>query len=206
MFEWIQDNSDVLNTLANFGMLGIWVAYLQLFLQSYRRQRRAHILINRGAGRDLDARCLIGNMSSGAVYVETIVARLFDLDDVVSCAVTDVVRRDEDPLPDDPRAETRQGPLSAGGYVDIGSFRSILDQVALEAEGGAATPADRSFELEVLVIAAYASENRCVGARRRFQVQKEESGFLLKPCTAGTEQVRGRHERLRLETLKQEYL
>ena len=41
MFEWISANSNVINAVANVAMLFVWIAYLQVFLQSFRRQRRA---------------------------------------------------------------------------------------------------------------------------------------------------------------------
>lgn len=204
MFEWLHENGQALDTVANIGMLLVWVAYLQLFLVNFRRQRRPYILVNRGAGRDLDARCLIGNMSSESIYVESIIATLHDDDRTTSCGVTDVVRRDGGPPGEDPRRETRQGPLPAGGYMDVGSFRGMLDQLAQSADAENCVP-DRPFEIEVLVIADYASENLVVGARRSFDVEKRPSRFLLKPRTPGTKQIRSRRERRRLQSMNQEY-
>ena len=48
MWQWISSNYHFLSLLANFGMLIVWVFYLQLFIGSFNRQRRTKILINRG--------------------------------------------------------------------------------------------------------------------------------------------------------------
>ena len=48
MWQWLSDNADTVNVLANGGMLIVWVTYLQVFLAGYRRERRAKILVNRG--------------------------------------------------------------------------------------------------------------------------------------------------------------
>lgn len=40
MLEWISQNSDTLLVALNGLMVIIWVAYLQIFLISFRRQQR----------------------------------------------------------------------------------------------------------------------------------------------------------------------
>jgi hypothetical protein len=76
MLDWISEHHRVLSVLTNIGMLFVWIVYLQLFLSSYKRQTRPKILINVGAGRSIDARCLLSNMSSEAIYVESLIATL----------------------------------------------------------------------------------------------------------------------------------
>lgn len=206
MFEWLQNYSQVVTTLTNFGLLLVWVAYLQLFFQSLRRQRRAHILINRGGGTDLGTRCLIGNMTSEAIYLESIIARIHTNEDVLSCAVTDLEVPSGEQSTEGQRNVTRQGPLSAGDYLDIGSFKGLLDRVMLDGARSVFRTPDHVFEVEMLVIADYASENLVVGARRRFEAKlNAENRVHLKPCSAGTEQIRKMSERRKLEELRQKY-
>ena len=64
MFEWISDNSETVNAVSSVAMLLVWIAYLQVFLISYRRQVRPKIVINRAAGSALNASCFVGNISS----------------------------------------------------------------------------------------------------------------------------------------------
>lgn len=76
MYEWIQEHNKVLSVLISFGTLLIWLVYAQLLYSGYRRQVRPRIVINRGKHRDLNALCIISNMSAEAVFVEHILARL----------------------------------------------------------------------------------------------------------------------------------
>src|SRR5690606_25677631 len=88
--EWMSQRQEFLNLLVNLGMLVVWIAYLQLFLANFRRQRRPNILINFGAGSGLSARCLVSNMSSEAIYIESIIAKLEGDGTTQTCAVTDL--------------------------------------------------------------------------------------------------------------------
>ena len=55
MLEFLSSHADVLNIVINTGMLLVWVIYLQLLLNGYRRQRSSSILITRGAGQGVAA-------------------------------------------------------------------------------------------------------------------------------------------------------
>src|SRR3546814_9936598 len=90
MWEWLAGNAEALNVLANVGMLIVWISYLQLFLAGYRRERRSKILVNRGAGTDMTAHCLLTNMSAESIYVQSIVARLEAAGGTVECQLTDL--------------------------------------------------------------------------------------------------------------------
>lgn len=200
MFNWISQNSDTINVVLNVGMLIVWVAYLQLFLRSYRRTTRPKIVINRGGNSSLDSRCLISNMSSDPIYIESIRASIEAGGERWSCSVTSPLMRDNDPMPSDPKLLTHQGPLHGGAYFDIGSFRDLLHRV-LDCQPG--DLGDRIEELahpgvvEVEVIADYGSEDLPVGAQRRFDINRE-NGIRLIPQRTDTRQIRGRFERLRI--------
>ena len=68
MVEWISENSDLINAVSSAAMLLVWVAYLQVFLHSYRRQLRPKIVVNRAAGTALESSCFVSNMSSESIY------------------------------------------------------------------------------------------------------------------------------------------
>ena len=70
--QWIAQHSQAISALTSIGTLLVWVIYLQIFVSSYRRQLRATLLITHGAGDGLEARCLLSNMSSGAVHVASV--------------------------------------------------------------------------------------------------------------------------------------
>jgi hypothetical protein len=197
MWNWFASNHQVISALANIAMLFVWIAYLQVFVSSYRRQKRPNILINRGAGSGLEARCLISNMSAEAIYIESIIATVETTEGRWSCPVTEMLegRSDLD-------LKTRQGPVQPGQFVDIGSFQNLIEPVLRRSTGlrGAVAPDDLenlvAFELKV--IAVHGSEDLLAGAMRRFDLIRRQDQLLLRGHAVGTQQIRSRRERGRL--------
>lgn len=209
MLEWMSQRQEFLNLLVNLGMLVVWIAYLQLFLANFRRQRRPNILINFGAGSGLSARCLVSNMSSEAIYIESIIAKLEGDGTTQTCAVTDLEDLGAERILEDPKQGTRQGPLASGGYMDIGEFRDLIERV-MRSNG---TPDDgqppslvggRVFELQV--IANYGSENLLVGGERRFDLVERQGQLTLRPRGIDTRQITTWRERRRIARTLREHL
>ncbi|MXQ14518.1 hypothetical protein [Microvirga makkahensis] len=192
MWNWITSNHQVIGTLVNIAMLFVWIAYLQVFVSSYRRQKRSSILINRSSGSGLDARCLISNMSAEAIYIESIIATVATAEGRWSCPVTEPLegRSDLD-------LKTRQGPLQAGRFIDIGSFQSLIEP-ALRMGTVAPNRSENLVAVEIKVIAAHGSEDLLAGATRRFDVIRQQDRLLLRGHVVGTHQIRSRRERERL--------
>lgn len=203
MLDWIRENHQLLSVLANVGMLLVWIVYLQLFLSSYKRQTLPKILINIGAGRDIDARCLVSNMSSDAIYVESLIATLETEKDRWVRPVTDAHELAEE-QEHDLRSVTAQGPLKQGQVMDVGSFRNLVQRVVREAE--CPVPADAEFPedltaLEIQAIADFGPDDLLVGAKRRFELVREDGAWVLGQHTPHTEQIRSRSERRRIKRL-----
>lgn len=199
---WISQNVEILSLLVSVGMLAVWLTYLHVFLVSYNRQTRSKIVINRGAGVDLDARCLISNMSSESIYVESIVASVEAALGDWRCTVTDIEGGGDRELPVDPKKLTHQGPLGPGEYMDIGSYRQLLERV-LDGRGRLETVLKNMtgpVVAQIQVVADYASEDLLVGARRRFRLEAKERRWLLEPQGGGTEQIRSHRERRSIST------
>jgi hypothetical protein len=173
-------------------MLLVWIAYLQVFVSSYRRQKRSNILINRGAGSGLEARCLLSNMSAEAIYIESIIASAETTKGRWRYPVTELLegRSDLD-------LKTRQGPLQAGRFVDIGSFQSLIEPV-FQRGVGAPDDLENLVAFEIKVIAVHGSEDLLAGATRRFDVMRRQDRLRLSGHTVGTHQIRSRRERERL--------
>lgn len=202
MLDWIDQNTELLSLVVSAAMLAVWVAYLHVFLVSYKRQTRSKIVINRGAGIDLDSRCLISNMGSDAIYVESIVASVEAENCDWRCAVTDIEVRGDGEAPADPKKLTHQGPLPSGDYMDIGSYRQLIERV-VDGRGRLETVLAEMrgpVVAQIQVVADYASEDLLVGARRRFALEAQERRWLLKPQNGGTEQIRSRRERRSIST------
>jgi hypothetical protein len=192
MWNWIASNHQIISALANVAMLLVWVAYLHVFVSGYRRQKRSNILINRGVGSGLEARCLISNMSAEAIYIESLIATAETAEGRWSCPVTELMegRSDLD-------LKTRQGPLQAGRFVDIGSFQSLIEP-ALKRGTAAADGLEGLVAFEIKVIAVHGSEDLLAGAKRRFDVVRQQDRLLLRGHTVGTHQIRARQEREKL--------
>lgn len=197
MWNWIAGNHQVISSLANIAMLFVWIAYLQVFVSSYRRQKRSNILINRGAGSGLEARCLISNMSAEAIYIESVIATAETAEGRWSLPVTELLegRSDLD-------LKTRQGPLQAGRFIDIGSFQKLMEPVLQKAKGqrGAVTSdgLENLVSFEIKIIAVHGSEDLLTGAVRRFDLLQRQHRLLLRGHAVGTHQIRSRRERERL--------
>ncbi|WEX10554.1 hypothetical protein [Chelativorans sp. AA-79] len=199
--QWIEQNHDLITALTGAGTLLVWVIYLQVFVSSYRRQLRATLLITRGAGEDLEGRCFVSNMSSGPVYVQSVIVTLDTPDATLICPVTDVLELEGDGVPNDPRLRTRQGPLSTGEIRDIGTFGSLVRHVLKTQTGGSvASRAEQAAVTAVTieVLGIYGQEDLPIGARRRFVLHDEEGRIHIEGEDIATKQIRGRRERRRL--------
>ncbi|MCW4116183.1 hypothetical protein NPA31_014555 [Aurantimonas sp. MSK8Z-1] len=211
MLQWLRSNHELLSVLTNIGMLVIWIAYLQVFVVNFRRQTRPKIIINLGSGRGLDTHCIVSNMSSDAIYVQTMIAAVEREDDRWMLPVTELEGIEEWPSPTDLNLWSRQGPLLAGHMRDMGSLRGVIRHVISNATGDdtALDQLERLLpvRLELQVIAAYGSEELPIGARRGFEITRNEmERTVVRPLDVGTTQIRSRRERRAIVSLLEEQL
>lgn len=209
MLQWLSSNHDVLSLTIDAVLLVVWLTYLQTFLAGYRQQRRPKILINRGGGHGLRSRCLISNMSSEAIYIESIVASVERDGKHASAAVTDLEDLGDDQLAADPKKSTRQGPLGSGDYMDVGDFGDLLDRVRrtdgeLQSAGEARDWVGAGLELQV--IATYGSEKLLVAGRRGFDLVEDRGEVRPRPRELATEQVTSRRQRRRIAKMLRQHL
>lgn len=203
MFQWISDNSSTISVVANVAMVLVWVTYLQLLLASYRRQRQSTILINRGAGSTLDARCLVSNMSAEPIYVQNIIATLKCGEQSWKAAVTDLEDFRSDEIEHAGEA-TNQGPLGVGDYADLGRFKYLAWRAARNA-GVEIEDAAKEFDaIELTVVAAYGPDKYSVAARREYRIDNETGN--LTPTTLSSIQIRSRRERREIDRYLQQII
>lgn len=198
--QWILEHRELISLLVTVGTLVVWVVYLQVFLASYRRQRKPTILINLGQGRGLDAHCLVTNMSAEAIYIHALIARIEGPDGTLACSITELDNETWSD-PSEIRLWTRQGPLKAGHVRDMGSVQAIIDHVMESApKGGPSLDlGDGRHSLELKVIAVHGSEDLLAGARRTFDIIQHEDRPALRPRSYGATQIRSRRERRQME-------
>lgn len=192
--QWVVQHSQVISALTSVGTLLVWVIYLQIFASSYRRQLRATLLITHGAGDGLDARCLLSNMSSGVVYVASVLVTLQTRSDSIVRAVTDI-RAADGQIVQDVGRWTRQGPLDKGETRDLGSFADLVRQALSDAGELSQVPL-QSITLQVIGI--YGSEDLPVGARRTFVLRDRNGDWQIAGKELNTRQIRTRRDRRKL--------
>ena len=160
MWQWMQDNAQVLSVLLNGTMLAVWVAYLQVVTVSFLRANRAVVHISSAAEDGEDARCIVSNMGSDAVYVLAVQVGLRCGGRQLNAMVTDKVeRRPVDA--EDYRDRTLQGPLAGGEAMDVGSFRTLCQRA--EKRLGEGLSLDTCSEVEITVIVAAQQAHKLMG-------------------------------------------
>ncbi|PSJ20980.1 hypothetical protein CVH10_14405 [Halomonas sp. ND22Bw] len=226
MFEWLAQHRDVLVVFINLVTLAIWLVYAQLLYWGFRRQRRPRLLINRGKKRDIDALCIISNMSAESIFLEYIVADLETSRGTITVDVTDreqqysegdetrgdTTTHDGSPPerrhdPSAGRHDTRQGPLDSGDFLHIGTFSGLIHSIA-ELEGiemAGHRPADDLVlhSLTIRLIGIYGPEDMPVGAERRFRLEDRGDQCALTPASWDTKRLASWRQRRRLRRLIQ---
>ena len=226
MLEWIKQMSPLLQLGISVCTLLIWVIYAQLLYAGFLRQRRAALIINRGGSKNIDALCLISNMSAEAIFIQYILVELRTTTHCLTMDVTDKEMRKPDATSDDSQDEeqgssrshsierlltesSHQGPLDSSHYLHIGSFRDLLrrlerhtDRQHLFKQEDDAAPSS----LTIRLIASYGPENRPIGAERTFDLQQGEHEIMLQPRTWNTVRLTSFRQRWRLRRTIRHYL
>lgn len=216
MFDWLFEHGDNVSVLTDIGTLLIWLVYAQLLYFGFRRQRRPRLLINRGRKKDIDALCIISNMSAEPVFIQHIIAELETSHGVVRLDVTDHTEsydegdeeRSQDGSSSAPahspilRDGSHQGPLESGQFVHIDSFGKLVRRLAheggFELQGYQPDPDSVFHALTIRIICIYGSEDLPIGAERRFEFVEKKPGCGLVPTTWDTKRLSSAWQRRRL--------
>lgn len=198
--DWLSQHSPSITAVTNIGTLMVWLFYAQLLYLNFKRQRQPKIIINRGGGRSLKARCVISNMSPEAIFIEHIIAVLHTDKGMYSKSLTDTENTGEsDEIKHQLVEMTRQGPMSSGSYTDIGFFEDIIGRVlrahGIPAEGCRPTDGTELKFIELRVVAIYGSEDTPVGSLREFEITKDGDATNLVPTSWVTKRYASRLRR-----------
>ncbi|MAY63063.1 MAG: hypothetical protein CML29_12690 [Rhizobiales bacterium] len=192
IWQTVTNNSGGINVVTNLLMLGVWALYFQLILTTYRHGLRPKILVNRAAGYTLDARCIITNMSSEKIYLESVLLTLANDEEEQTFVLTEYVGTEAQTA----SPQLFQGPLASGELIDIGSFRSLMDRsLGPDADHPLREPNLRS--LRILVVATYTAEDQIIGAERTFDIRGED--HRLSPRRYSADQIRSGSRRAEIE-------
>jgi hypothetical protein len=189
MLAWIGNHAAIISAVTSVGMLIVWVIYLDLFLRSYRLQRKPHLLIKQDGTYRLESHCLISNMSEYAVDVSAV---LVDVEwGPYACTLQPM----SGSIPED--SASPMTPLQAGSYLQIGTFRDFLDRAteAFRTQGSADMP--KVASIEVRLVAFVGAQQIPRGARRRFRVTFGDEVDYLEPIDVVPRQlVSSKHQRM----------
>ena len=166
MIDWITAHSTFLQVVLSTLTAVVWIVYLQVFLTSFRRQRRPEILVTLGAGAGLKARCFVTNLGLEPVYISDVMVELETEPGTREAIITDRTELSEQQLRN-PAEATNQGPLASAACMDIGSVQTLISRAATD--DGEDAPEDLR-RIAVTVVAATAAKGTLVGARREWEV------------------------------------
>jgi len=199
MLEWLAAHDGAANTVINLGMLLVWVVYLHVFVSSYRRQKRANILISIGAGTGLQARCLVSNLSQSPIYVRSILLDVKTAAGAISLSVTELEELERWERPSELDLWTRQGPLQPGSVRDLGTFASMLDHAISKIDDAPFPAADDVETFRLTVICNYGPEDLLVAATQGYSVERSVSKPRVRPDTPSPRQITSRRERAHIK-------
>lgn len=195
MIEWLSEHATLLQALVALLTGLVWIVYLQLFLVNFLRQKRPEILISRGAGVGLDARCFIANLSLEPIYISQLLLSVEADGEKLEAAITDRETMSEEQMRD-PKLATNQGPVKSGDSFDAGSFRELVRR-GLKLNGRDEETAIDGFELTVVAI--HAASSSFIAGRRRYECMQKNGQSEIVPTTLITRQVRSPLGRWRLK-------
>ncbi|MGK7755684.1 MULTISPECIES: hypothetical protein [unclassified Roseovarius] len=196
MLEFIKENVEIAQIAVSLMTAIIWLVYLHIFLSGYIQQRRSSILINRGGGPDMQARCLVSNMGAQPAYLLDVLASLGTGDDINVSSVIDREELRKEEL-EQPTKVTGQGPIPSGGYVDIGTFGDVARRAGHSAEDG--NLEDRCLKL--VAVCATNQANHVVAAVREFDLHAADGGVRLVPRKLEARQIRSRRLRKKITSM-----
>lgn len=217
MLDWISQNAKVLTFFTNLGVLVVWLGYAQLLYLGFTRQRRPRIIINRGKKKDIDALCIISNMSAESIFIEYIIAELETSEGTITMDVTDFEQEYEEG--DEEKQEnssslgtvsenTRQGPLASGNFLHIGTFSQLIKRLAkdegIEMDGHRPQGDLRFQNVTVRLIGVYGPEDLPIGAERNFELFVNADFRALSPSTWDTKSLASLRQRRKLRKTMQD--
>lgn len=189
MWNWILQNSTVVQALVGMVTALVWITYLHMFVAGMRRQRRTEILITLGGDQGIAARIIISNLGLEPIYVLEVILRICTADAESSILVTDRAERNPTDKPSLAVA-TLQRPLKSGDHVEIGSIDDLLERASLHSQRKREDL--HMTRVEITVAAVTAASSGIVAARRVFKVTGQDDILLLQPESLWAQQIRDR--------------
>ena len=216
--EWLVENAALVANLASLAMLVVWTFYSVLFYREFRRQRTPFLVIHQAHGHGLEATVLVVNLSKEPVHVLCAMLVLHTTRGTFAQQLHDFRRAPRAADPGNVQTALKQGPLTSGAFLGLGSFEAMLTAAVEEVlprsgrwdgpEGGVEVGEllEELRELEIRVVALHGAHSRPVGASRVFQVHTEGDRVAIEPAILLTRQLTSRSERRMVQDWLQDCL
>ncbi|MDX1654731.1 MAG: hypothetical protein R3310_05925 [Candidatus Competibacteraceae bacterium] len=214
MPDWFVDNLDLITTLTNVAMLLVWIFYARLLYKDFRRQRSPVIFIHRTFGEELNPHCLVVNLSADTVHILCVMLTLHTRHGQFTGRITDYKKmapdhqQEQQALPvshEELMESIKQGPLSPGYFLNLNTFRTMVETVKAEVvdghfgEDGTTPSFDKLVQatdyLSIRVVAIYGRYEKPVAARRTFEIERSAGGLRVIPTMDLTKQYRSYWQR-----------
>ncbi|RDD64630.1 hypothetical protein DU478_18860 [Thalassococcus profundi] len=203
MWEWMKDNVTTLQVLVSLLSTGVWIAYLHVFVASFKRQTRSSLLITRVGGRDLNGRCIVSNMGSEPAYLLDVLAEFQADQEVMTVSIVDRLEL-WDTSSDVSSGVSAVGPITSGSYVDIGRFEDFFNRARKKM--GKPNVTEETQCLKLIAIAATSQARDLIAAYRNFEFKTvDKNGTVhVMPVEVEARQVKSRRKRKQLTALLQD--
>ena len=136
----------------------------------------------------------MSNLGFEPIYINDILLTL-ENGEVQTANITDRSELTDEELRN-PAEATNQGPLKSGDYLDIGSYRQLINRV--RTFGSDQEMAGDLSRIVLTVVGTTAAEANLIAARRSFRVEWREDSAILRPTSLNAEQIRGWRARRRI--------
>lgn len=207
MLDWLIDNADLVANLASLAMLVVWAFYAVLFYREFQRQRRPFFVIHQAQGHGLDSTCLIVNLSREPIHVLCVMLMMHTDRGVFAQRIRNFRRPTRTAeTGGDVQTAIKQGPLTAGAFLGLGSFEAMLDAALDDTlrESGHWDEDGRMpdlhdlvpevRELEIRLVALHGARESPVGAVRSFRMEWDDERVTIYPSMLLTRQMSSRRQ------------
>lgn len=204
---WLVENAALVANLASLATLVVWTVYLVIFYREFRRQRTPFLIIHQAHGYGIDATALVVNLSKEPVHVLCAMLVLHTTRGTFAQRIHDFRRMPREASSTDVQSAIKQGPLTSGAFLGLGSFEAMLEAAIgdvlreFDSSDSGEAKLDLSLllrELRVLelrVVALHGAHRRPVGASRTFQLSLDGEAVTVEPASLLTRQLIARSDR-----------
>lgn len=200
--EWLVDNQEVVSTAIQIVTAMVWLVYLQLMLQNFRRDRRSKLLLTRVAGGNERGHLMLGNMGAEPIFVKALLADL-EVDGRTYHSIASDTGGFT-PFPEIEPGRSIKGPLETAQYRDLGRISDLVG-AALEFSE-IPEDAERLETVAFSVLAESSRDKTLIAGRLCFDVYHVGPHQRYLPHTLSTVQLRSFSKRRALASRLKEVL